>query len=109
MFIEVGILCSHCLRVLHVCCVEQVPDQYINKRCCSGKKDGQNVDLGKSTGKEPIVCFSVWKMQMMRKMNSLITANQMNMKARAHCEKHFMELKKLIEFDAGSIHCEEDG
>ena len=27
MFLEVGILCSHCLRVLHACCVEQVSDQ----------------------------------------------------------------------------------
>ena len=25
MFSEVGILCSHCLRVLHACCVEHVP------------------------------------------------------------------------------------
>jgi len=46
---------------------------------------------------------------MMRKMNSLSTASQMNMNARAHCEKYFMELKKLIKFDVGSIHCKDDG
>jgi len=109
MYSEVGILCSHCLRVLHACCVERVPDQYINKRWCKGIKDGQILDLGKSTGKEPMVCSSVWKIQMMRKMNSLITASQMNMNARAHCEKYFMELKELVEFDVGSIHCEENG
>jgi len=56
-----------------------------------------------------MVCSYVWKMQMLRKMNSLITASQSNMNARAHCEKYFTELKKLIEFDVGSIHCEEDG
>ncbi|KAJ8424456.1 hypothetical protein Cgig2_016223 [Carnegiea gigantea] len=94
---EVG--SSSCDRVLHACCVEQVPDQYINKRWYKGIKDGQNLDSGKSVGKKPMVCSSVWKMQVMRKMNSLIAASQMNINARAHCEKYFTELKKLIEFD----------
>ncbi|KAJ8419803.1 hypothetical protein Cgig2_032135 [Carnegiea gigantea] len=49
-------------RVLHACCVNQVPDKYINQRWCRGIKDGQNLDLGISTGKEPMVCSSVWKM-----------------------------------------------
>ncbi|KAJ8433031.1 hypothetical protein Cgig2_015458 [Carnegiea gigantea] len=96
-------------RVLHACCINQVPNQYINKRWCKGIKDGQNLDLGISTRKDPMVCSSVWKTQMMRKMNSLITASQSNMNARAHCEKYFMGLKKLIEFDVGSKHCEEEG
>ncbi|KAJ8437195.1 hypothetical protein Cgig2_007545 [Carnegiea gigantea] len=39
----------------------------------------------------------------------IIIASQMNMNVRAHCEKYFMELMKLIKFDVGSIHCEEDG
>ncbi|KAJ8443106.1 hypothetical protein Cgig2_030874 [Carnegiea gigantea] len=38
---------------------------------------------------------------MMRKMNSLITTSQSNINARAHCEKYFTELKKLIKFDVG--------
>ncbi|KAJ8420930.1 hypothetical protein Cgig2_017126 [Carnegiea gigantea] len=46
---------------------------------------------------------------MMRKMNSIITASQMNKNARAHCEQYCMELKKVIEFDVGSIHIDEDG
>ncbi|KAJ8435688.1 hypothetical protein Cgig2_027278 [Carnegiea gigantea] len=96
-------------RVLHACCVNQVPDQYVMKRWCKGIKDGQNLELGISTRKEPMVCSSIWKTQMMRKMNSLITASQSNMNARDHCEKYFTELKKLIEFDVGSIYFEEDG
>ncbi|KAJ8434606.1 hypothetical protein Cgig2_025032 [Carnegiea gigantea] len=48
-------------------------------------------------------------MQMIRKMNLLITASQMNMNTRAHCEKYFIERKKLIELDVRSIHCEENG
>jgi len=95
--------------VLHACCVEQVPDKYITRRWCKGIKDGQNLDLGKSTGKEDTGCSSVWKMQMMRKMNSIITASQMIKNVRARCEKYVMELKELIEFDVGSIHCDADG
>ena len=86
MFIEVVILCSCYLRVLHACRVQQFPDQYINKRWCKDIKDGQNVDSRKSIGNEPMVRSSVWKMQMMRKMNSLVTASQMNMNTRAHYE-----------------------
>ena len=33
----------------------------------------------------------------------------MNKNIRAHCEKLFMKLKELIEFDVGSIHYDEDG
>ncbi|KAJ8434109.1 hypothetical protein Cgig2_024227 [Carnegiea gigantea] len=75
MFREVKILCFHCLRVLHACYLEQVSDKYITRRWCKGIKDGQNLDLGKSTDKEHMGCFSVWKMQMMRKTNSIITAS----------------------------------
>ncbi|KAJ8436534.1 LOW QUALITY PROTEIN: hypothetical protein Cgig2_026649 [Carnegiea gigantea] len=109
MFIEVGILCSHYLRVLHACCIKQVPDEYIIRRWCKDIKDGQNLELGTPTSKEHAGCSSIWKMQMSRNMNSIIIASQMNKKARAHCEKYFMKLKKPIEFEVGSIHCDEDG
>ncbi|KAJ8429965.1 hypothetical protein Cgig2_032090 [Carnegiea gigantea] len=73
----------------------------------------KEVDSSKSNRsfemKEPMVSSSVWKIQMMRKINSLITASQTNMNARVHCEKYFMELKKLIKFDVSSTHYEEDG
>ena len=59
MFTEVGILCSHCLRVLHACCVEQVSDKYITRRWCKGIKDGQMLDSGNSVGKEPMAYSSV--------------------------------------------------
>ncbi|KAJ8424952.1 hypothetical protein Cgig2_018759 [Carnegiea gigantea] len=97
MFTEVGILCYHCLRVLHACCVEHVPNRYIIKRWCKGIKGGHNLELGSSTDAN------------VEEMNSIITANQINKNARAHCEKCFLELKELVEFDVGSIHCDEDG
>lgn len=102
-------LCSHCLRVLHACCVEHVPDRYIIRRWCMGIKDGHSLELGSLTSAHNVGCSSVWKMQMLRKMNLVITASQMNKNARAHCEKAFLELKELAEFDVGSINCDEDG
>ncbi|KAJ8438092.1 hypothetical protein Cgig2_019940 [Carnegiea gigantea] len=54
---------------------------------CKGIKDGQSLDSRESTCKEPMACSSIWKMQIMRKMNSLITASQMNMNERARYEK----------------------
>ncbi|KAJ8453109.1 hypothetical protein Cgig2_014872 [Carnegiea gigantea] len=74
-----------------------------------GIKDGQTLDLGTSNGKDHVGCSSIWKMQMMGKMTSIITSSQMNKNARAHCEKYFMELKEVIEFDVSSIHFDEDG
>ena len=40
MFTEVRTLCSHCPKVLHTCCVEQVPTRCIIRRWCKGIKDG---------------------------------------------------------------------
>ena len=87
MFTEVGILSSHCLRVLHACCVDEVLDQYIINRWWKGIKYGQSIDSGISSCNERKVCSSIWQMQMMRKMDSLIIASQMNKHARGHCER----------------------
>ncbi|KAJ8443817.1 hypothetical protein Cgig2_017298 [Carnegiea gigantea] len=76
---------------------------------CKGIKDSQTLDLGTSNGKENVSCSLVWRMQMIKKINSIITASQMNKNARAHCEQYCMELKKVTEFDVGSIHIDEDG
>ena len=40
-FIEVGILCSHCLQVLHACCVDKVLHQYVLKWWCKEIKEGE--------------------------------------------------------------------
>ncbi|KAJ8420929.1 hypothetical protein Cgig2_017125 [Carnegiea gigantea] len=53
---------SSCSMVLHACCVEQVPDQYIIRRWCKGIKDGQTLDFGTSNGKDNVGCSSVWRM-----------------------------------------------
>jgi len=61
-FIEVAILCSHCLRVLYVCCVDRVSDQYVVKRWCKRIEDGQLTVLESNGGDDHLVCSSIWKM-----------------------------------------------
>ena len=45
---------------------------------------------------------------MIRKMNTLITASQMNTQARVLCEEYFNKLKELVEQEVGSIYVEEN-
>jgi len=83
-------------------------DRYVVKRWCKGIKDGQLTALKKNGGNERLICSSVWKMQMTRKMNLVIAANQHNKNVRANSEKYFSELKELVELDVGSICWEGD-
>jgi len=69
------------------------------KRWCKGIKDSQLNVFGKGGGDEHLICSSVWRMQMIRKMNSVTTACEQNKNVRAKCEKYFNELKELIELD----------
>jgi len=110
MFTEVGILCSHYLRVMHMFCVQKIPYRYIMQRWCKGVKDGQSNDYAsKVSKKESMLCSSVWRLQMTRKMNSLIVASQLNKQSMAHCEDYFNKLKQLVEMEVGSIYYEDDG
>jgi len=95
-FTKVGILCSHCLLVLNARYVDKVPDQYVVKRWCKRIKDGEFNVMEKYGCQQLMVCSSVWKSQMMRKMNSLIIVSQLNQKERANCEKYFNKLKELM-------------
>jgi len=72
MFTEVGILCKHCLRVMHACCVANIPEKYIWKRWCKTIEECQSNELRVlHARKEDIQCSSIWKMQKIRKMNTL--------------------------------------
>ena len=73
------------------------------KRWCKGIKDDEFNIMEKYRHAELAVCSFVWKFQMIRKMNSLVTVSQLNKNARANCEKCFNELKELVEVDVGSI------
>ena len=86
--------------------VDQVPDQYVVTKWCKGIKDSQLNVLEKSRGDKHLLCSSMWKMQMKRKMNSVTTACEQNKNVRAKCEKYFNELKELVELNVRSVYCE---
>ncbi|KAJ8451707.1 hypothetical protein Cgig2_018341 [Carnegiea gigantea] len=96
-------------RVMHTCCVQKVPDRYIMKRWSKGIKEIQSNKLIVEGGmKDTAVCSSVWRMQIGRKMNALLTASQMNKEARLLCEEYFSKLQELIEVEVGSVYVEGD-
>ncbi|XP_019154687.1 PREDICTED: protein FAR1-RELATED SEQUENCE 5-like [Ipomoea nil] len=43
---ELGILCCHCLRILHIHCVSSIPNKYIMKRWTKKVADGRDVNTG---------------------------------------------------------------
>ncbi|KAJ8438362.1 hypothetical protein Cgig2_015289 [Carnegiea gigantea] len=87
-----------------------IPDRHIMQRWCKGVKDGQSNDYAsKISKKDPMLCSSVWRLQMRRKMNSLIAASQLNKQSRAHCDDYFDKLKQLVKMQVGSIYYEDDG
>ncbi|KAJ8443243.1 hypothetical protein Cgig2_010138 [Carnegiea gigantea] len=95
--------------VMHTCCVQKVPDRYIMKKWSKGIKEIQSNELIVEGGmKDTAVCSSVWRMQMGRKMNALLTASQMNKEARLLCEEYFSKLQELIEVEVGSVYVEGD-
>ena len=58
--------------------------------------------------KDIVVCSSVERMQMDRKMNALVITSQLNGEARLLCEEYFSKLKELIEVQVGSVYIEGD-
>jgi len=93
-FTEVRILYSHCLRVMHTYCIWKVLDGYIMKKWRTCVKEIQGNKLIINDGmKDTAVCSSVWRMQMGRKMNALLTTNHMNRETRLLCEEYLSKLK----------------
>ncbi|KAJ8441611.1 hypothetical protein Cgig2_023764 [Carnegiea gigantea] len=73
------------------------------RRWSKGIKEIESNDLIIEDGmKDTPVCSSVWRMQMGKKVNALLTASQVNREARLLCEEYFSKLKELIEVQVGS-------
>ncbi|KAJ8438669.1 hypothetical protein Cgig2_031634 [Carnegiea gigantea] len=89
-----------------------------NHKCSKGNvemgwskdaRDSQSNELIVEDGmKDTAVCSSVWRMQMGRRLNALVTASQMNREARILCEDYFSKLKELIEVEVWSVYAEDD-
>ncbi|XP_048501273.2 protein FAR1-RELATED SEQUENCE 5-like [Beta vulgaris subsp. vulgaris] len=89
---EVGMLCYHCLRVLHMHSVSEIPSSYILRRWTKFAKTEvwdrlkqQRVNMS-SLKKDCIP----WRFQMSRVYNNLIIRSHDNEKARKIMEKGYM-------------------
>ncbi|KAL8538393.1 hypothetical protein ACS0TY_000404 [Phlomoides rotata] len=88
-FEEYGLLCLHCLRVLHVHSVENIPGAYILKRWTKQAK-AQVWDKLKfqNTGKDHTQS-TIWRVDMARKYYNLLLLSQDNEVARGIIEESY--------------------
>ncbi|KAI5674000.1 hypothetical protein M9H77_14364 [Catharanthus roseus] len=107
MFNEVGILCSYCLRIFNILCVQTILNKYILKRWT---KD-IDLSLGSSSvgdvekvRKKDIAGYSAWRREMLRKFLDLISASKLNINAREYLEEEFRMMKDKITSKVGSYY-----
>ncbi|XP_031126631.1 protein FAR1-RELATED SEQUENCE 7-like [Ipomoea triloba] len=101
LFSEMGILCSHSLRILNIHCVATIPDKYILKRWTKRVVEDRTVEnvCGVASGG--------WVIQIGRKFQRLVLSSQDNSKAREACEDAFQNAKMKIEAEIGPIFFED--
>ncbi|XP_019178034.1 PREDICTED: protein FAR1-RELATED SEQUENCE 5-like [Ipomoea nil] len=102
LFSEMGILCSHSLRIFNVHCVAAIPDKYIIKRWTKKGIEDRIISSDSSLNILSIAS-SVWVIQMGRKFQQLVLSSQVNCKAREVCENAFEDARRKVEGDIGPI------
>ncbi|XP_019151011.1 PREDICTED: protein FAR1-RELATED SEQUENCE 5-like [Ipomoea nil] len=102
LFSEMGILCSHSLRIFNVHCVAAIPDKYIIKRWTKKVIEDRIISRDCSSNIFSIA-LSVWVIQMGRKFHQLVLSSQANCKAREVCENAFEDARRKVECDIGPI------
>ncbi|XP_021848740.2 protein FAR-RED IMPAIRED RESPONSE 1-like [Spinacia oleracea] len=100
-FSEVGLLCSHILRIYSIHCVAMLPEQYILKRWTKAAMCSAVVD--EQSSKENVVPASVWRFQTMRKFVHLVTSCQDFLEARVEIDTAFDLLRQKVESVRGAI------
>ncbi|XP_057247160.1 protein FAR1-RELATED SEQUENCE 5-like [Beta vulgaris subsp. vulgaris] len=93
-FTEMGLLCSHSLRIFHIHDVEKIPQRYILGRwakhaMCTRVDD----DAGKDVN---IVQASVWRVKTTRDALSIINSTQHDIAARKVVENALSDLKAKV-------------
>ncbi|XP_019163092.1 PREDICTED: protein FAR1-RELATED SEQUENCE 7-like [Ipomoea nil] len=106
LFSELGILCCHCLRILHVHCVSSILDKYILKRWTKKAVERTNVDIA-SVFYNGGVPSSIWAVEISRKFQRLIVSSQDNSVARQLCDEAVENARKNIEAEIGDVNTEE--
>ncbi|KAI5666241.1 hypothetical protein M9H77_16094 [Catharanthus roseus] len=87
MFTEVGILCSHCLCVFNIHCVQVISDKNILKRWI------KDIDLSWDSS---VVGAAKKRREMLRKFLDLFSSSELNVNARECIEKGFRIIKDKI-------------
>ncbi|XP_019189427.1 PREDICTED: protein FAR1-RELATED SEQUENCE 7-like [Ipomoea nil] len=100
---ELGILCCHCLRILHVHCVSSIPDKYIMKMWTKKVADGRNMNIGPMFYKVGVPP-SIWVVEISRKFQRLIASSQANSVTRQFCDEAVEDAKKKVEAEIGYVH-----
>ncbi|XP_031105255.1 protein FAR1-RELATED SEQUENCE 5-like [Ipomoea triloba] len=102
LFTETGILCCHCLRILNVHCVSEVPNKYILKRWTKRVLEDENAGII-----PPSQCFnvpsSVWTLEITRKFQKLVVYCQENSEARKIFEQAVLDAKRKVEHEYDPI------
>ncbi|XP_019189866.1 PREDICTED: protein FAR1-RELATED SEQUENCE 5-like [Ipomoea nil] len=100
LFTELGILCCHCLRILNVHCVSEVPEKYILKRWTKKVVEVDNFDI-LSRVDSGNGASSVWLLEIFRKFQRLAVYSQENIEGRKICEEAIADAKRRLEAECG--------
>ncbi|KAL2921698.1 Protein FAR1-RELATED SEQUENCE 1 [Bienertia sinuspersici] len=106
-FSEMGILCSHSLRVYHLHCVGRIAEEYILKRWCKSAMDSQSVE--ELRDRSNVVQSSVWRAQTLRFLVHFVTACQDIPLCRDEFEHGLKLLKEKVESIKGPINFSKGG
>ncbi|XP_019178322.1 PREDICTED: protein FAR1-RELATED SEQUENCE 12-like [Ipomoea nil] len=106
LFTELGILCCHCLRILNVHCVSEVPEKYILKRWTKKVVEVDNFDI-MSRVDSGNGASSVWLLEIIRKFHRLAVYSQENIEGQKICEEAIVDAKRRLEAECGGSLFEE--
>ncbi|XP_019184798.1 PREDICTED: protein FAR1-RELATED SEQUENCE 5-like [Ipomoea nil] len=106
LFTELGILCCHCLRILNVHCVSEVPEKYILNRWTKKVVEVDNFDI-MSRVDSGNGASSVWLLEIIRKFQRLAVYSQENIEGRKICEEAIADARRRLEAECGGSLFEE--
>ncbi|XP_047941420.1 protein FAR1-RELATED SEQUENCE 5-like isoform X4 [Salvia hispanica] len=95
-FEECGLLCCHCLRIMHVHSIPQIPECYIKRRWTKFAK--QDLwDKSASGMFEKDKSAATWRQKMVKKYYNLVLRDQENEEARAIIEDGLNAMTSALE------------
>ncbi|XP_056695127.1 protein FAR1-RELATED SEQUENCE 5-like [Spinacia oleracea] len=90
-----GWLCYHCIRILHLHLVNQIPKQYIKKRWTNSGKSSVWNKLENENPEE--VQYTPWRQTMARKYYNLVLKSQSNEETRTLMEDGYAASVSLVD------------